>query len=250
MKATMEHVKTEIKKKPDAPDRRRDRKSTSSSSDLAERSGTRTEEKEPLDGLDLAIRGVILTLRYLYLARERAGREYVPVSRISMDINIPYPLVARVVLRLNDAGCMYVRNGNTLEAGFDSGVRERSLAELALAVFAPDGATPEARLAAGYLEHVPAEDILPVATTNVEAPALVRAAAAGVLGIAFCLSYFGLYRVPAAFAGTGAIMLLASSALHWLGRKANLRVLPQCVLESVMAGSLLWVGFGLVHLLW
>jgi hypothetical protein len=201
-------------------------------------------------GLGLALKTVVGVLRYLHTFRDHAGCEFVPVSKMATDLNQPVSVVSLTVLRLSQAGCVRIRGSMPNEVAFDDSAREKSLADLISVVLAPDWPKEDVKQAVSSFGHLSARDILPASTTRLSVPIRIRVAAAAVLGIAFCMAGFGLHKVPAAFVGTGATILLVSYILHWLGGRAKMNVLPRCILEASMAGSLLWVAFGLVSLFW
>jgi DNA-binding IscR family transcriptional regulator len=212
--------------------------------------GGDTERRESALGLELALKTLVRMLSYLGQPSSHTCGGFVSVSSLADDTKQPLNLVSQIALRLGRTGYLHTRGTRPDEVRLSGSVREAHLADLVLAAHSPEKPTEQIRESLGELGRVQVKDILPAPATKTDAPIHLKAAAASVLGIIFCMAVFGLSKVPTALASLGLALLLVSYTLHWLGRRSNLDVLPQCVLEAVMAGSLLWVAFGLVDLYW
>jgi hypothetical protein len=200
--------------------------------------------------LSLDVRAVVRILAYLSQPTEHACGGFVPVSRIVEAINQPINTVNLILLRLGRAGYVRTRGALPDEAAFIDTVREKSLAELVQVAHSqgqPEGWI-KARL--GESGNLLLKDILPAPAVKARVPIHLKVAAASVLVTVFCMAAFGLYKIPAAFLGLGLTLLLVSYTLRWFGKRRNLDTLPQCILEAVMSGSMLWVIFGLADLFW
>ena len=200
--------------------------------------------------LGLGLETVVRILRYLNLSREKKGREFVSLQEMASDLGEPVNLVSVVALRLSRTGGVRIRGSASNEVAFDDSIGEKPLTDLVSAALTPDWPAKHVAQARRVLGRLSVKDVLPSPAATASVPIPMKVAAAAVLGIVFSLAASGLYRVPAGFVGTGATILLVSYVLMWLGRRAGVTVLPECVLDAAMAGSLLWVALGLVSFFW
>ena len=198
-------------------------------------------------GTGLALRALVKVLGYLYVAKHRDGREYVSISEICADLRLPHGLVVVVLKGLKRAGCVRLNRESPDQVGFHENVLHKTLDTLVAAIRAQEEHNEEASGLLRPLSRISVEDILPVPAHRRRTPVWMKAAATTVFGVLFLIGAFGLYRMPLAFAGAGASMLLVSALMHWIGSRTELEILPRCYLEAAIAGSLLWVVFGVVH---
>ena len=201
-------------------------------------------------GLDLAFRIVLRMLAYLSQPPEQGCTGFVSVSKLAADIKQPLNLVSLIALRLGREGYLRTRGSMPDEVALGGSVGESRLGDLLLAAHPPEKPKVDLKRNLGDLARVKVKDILPAQLAQAGAPTHIKVAAASALGVIFCLAGLGLHRIPAAFASLGLTLFLVSYTLRWVGRRRNLDILPQCILEAGMAGSFLWIGFGLLDLYW